>query len=765
MLTYFFASVLHRFIRLKVKCPLFSGHRVVSIQMLSPLEATNLSAVGMDVMERGRERLVLRPFVFNVANDLNQSWRSSPSNMIIKNRFISNSNAILNPLCESDLISFAETTTDFPVEFDGLITIPNERGENYCYQLTCVSQERNQGEQIQRSGLLFARELPSFLDFTSSKIVDCSDPMVLTANFHSCSTLPMLLPWETIFSQSLLTLAHTAMERSNAIVFGEQGSGKTCTALTLAATARLTHRCSTVYMDCTKLRDSRLIRMKDILSELTQLFDDAAASVPCVVVLDDLDVLTPTCDDRASVDASVQQHQMNPIEIDQSKLVTDVIVKLLRSLQQGISIIITCKFPEALPTCLPSMRLLSYKVAVPSFEEIDRERLYQSFLQRHCPTHVMASLHRIDFKRKTTGFRPRDLEQLAKRALQNWRLRSNSQFDVNEVTLGELVAFLPLSRLHTSPESSNNVAELSWSAIGGLSRAKTELTKTVVQPSRYRRIYEKSRIRLPRGILLYGFPGTGKTVCVPALAKECGFPLIMCRGPELLDKYIGASEAKVRDLFARAAASAPSILFIDELDSLAPRRGSDSTGVTDRIVNQLLTFLDGVEDNTAGGQVYVVATTSRPDKIDPALLRPGRFEKHVFFGYAEDNGEITDILTKISARYNLDTEASRAISSGDFVKSFQDESVKLGRLSPADFKSVFSSGQLMAAHEALSFGQTETNALIRLSHIFESFTSARPSLVQSDFEHLNDIYSSFGGRARASAGKGLKTEALRTALK
>jgi peroxin-1 len=94
--------------------------------------------------------------------------------------------------------------------------------------------------------------------------------------------------------------------------------------------------------------------------------------------------------------------------------------------------------------------------------------------------------------------------------------------------------------------------------------------------------------------------------------------LIACKGPEVLDKYIGASEAKVRELFSRASAVAPSILFLDELDALAPRRGSDNTGVTDRVVNQLLTFLDGVEDASTG-TVYVIGATFRPDKVDPAL--------------------------------------------------------------------------------------------------------------------------------------------------
>ncbi|EEC46118.1 predicted protein, partial [Phaeodactylum tricornutum CCAP 1055/1] len=171
--------------------------------------------------------------------------------------------------------------------------------------------------------------------------------------------------------------------------------------------------------------------------------------------------------------------------------------------------------------------------------------------------------------------------------------------------------------------------------VAGLFRAKEELVSTVVRPSIYTLIYQRAKVQLPRGLLLFGPPGCGKSLIVPALAKRCRFSLVLCRGPELLDKYIGASEAKVRDLFDRAATAAPSILFLDELDSLAPPRGSDHTGVTDRVVNQLLTFLDGVEENSSKGPLYVIAATSRPDKIDPALLRPGRLEKHVYVGLAE----------------------------------------------------------------------------------------------------------------------------------
>ena len=130
-------------------------------------------------------------------------------------------------------------------------------------------------------------------------------------------------------------------------------------------------------------------------------------------------------------------------------------------------------------------------------------------------------------------------------------------------------------------------------------------------------------IRLRSGVLLYGFPGCGKTFSLTAVTKSIGARLVLVKGPEVLGKYIGSSEAAMRRVFARARAAAPCVLFLDEVDAIAPRRGQagDSTGVTDRVVNQLLTEMDGVKPLTG---VAVVAATSRPDMLDPALLRPGK---------------------------------------------------------------------------------------------------------------------------------------------
>jgi AAA+ superfamily predicted ATPase len=166
--------------------------------------------------------------------------------------------------------------------------------------------------------------------------------------------------------------------------------------------------------------------------------------------------------------------------------------------------------------------------------------------------------------------------------------------------------------------------------LGGLEKAKTVLVDTFVLPLRFPVIYRQAPIRLPAGVLLYGMPGTGKTALVQAAVAEAGLRLVHIKGPELLNKYVGASEASVRALFSKARQQRPCVIFFDEFESLAPKRGGTgerSTGVTDRIVNALLTEMDGVESLDTG--VFVVAATCRPDLVDPALLRPGRIDQWI----------------------------------------------------------------------------------------------------------------------------------------
>ncbi|ASJ09629.1 AAA family ATPase [Thermococcus siculi] len=163
-----------------------------------------------------------------------------------------------------------------------------------------------------------------------------------------------------------------------------------------------------------------------------------------------------------------------------------------------------------------------------------------------------------------------------------------------------------------------------WEDVGGLEEVKQELREAVEWPLKYPRSFQRLGIDPPRGILLYGPPGTGKTLLAKAVATESEANFIGIRGPEVLSKWVGESEKRVREIFRKARQAAPTVIFIDEIDAIAPARGSDMNRVTDRLINQLLTEMDGIERNSG---VVVIAATNRPDILDPALLRPGRFDR------------------------------------------------------------------------------------------------------------------------------------------
>jgi len=169
------------------------------------------------------------------------------------------------------------------------------------------------------------------------------------------------------------------------------------------------------------------------------------------------------------------------------------------------------------------------------------------------------------------------------------------------------------------------VPDVRWSDVGGLDDIKQELKEAIEWPLKYPDVFKKANTNPSKGILLYGKPGTGKTLLAKAVANESGVNFISIKGPQLISRYVGESERGVRETFKKAKQAAPTILFLDEIDSLVPRRGSSSTDahVTERVISQFLTEMDGIEELKG---VVVLAATNRLDLVDPAVLRSGRFD-------------------------------------------------------------------------------------------------------------------------------------------
>jgi len=187
----------------------------------------------------------------------------------------------------------------------------------------------------------------------------------------------------------------------------------------------------------------------------------------------------------------------------------------------------------------------------------------------------------------------------------------------------------------------STIPRITYDELGGLKNEVQKIREMVELPMRHPELFEKIGVEAPKGVLLYGPPGTGKTLLAKAVAGETNAHFISLSGPEIMGKYYGESEERIRDIFKQAEENSPSIIFIDEIDSIAPKRDEVSGEVEKRIVSQLLTLMDGMKSR---GKVVVIAATNRPDSIDPALRRPGRFDREIEIGIPDDEGRF-DILS------------------------------------------------------------------------------------------------------------------------
>mmetsp|Transcript_23725 Transcript_23725/g.47295 ORF Transcript_23725/g.47295 Transcript_23725/m.47295 type:complete len:1290 (-) Transcript_23725:113-3982(-) len=604
----------------------------------------------------------------------------------------------------------------------------------------------------------------------------------------------------TDFSRLAFSSIHTPHKHA-IVVTGETGAGKSHLAIASALRLSSSDFYSTVYLDCKKLQASTPITLRTIVEEIQSSFLEATRTQPCVLILDDLDALAPEVDSSgANGDGSIQHQQLNPALVGQVQVIADHILFLSRTLlggtprssdwpiSKGIVLLITCRDMGSLSSRLSRSGILHSVFETPSLDAHTRAQfLFQELFPQHEGTvkipHSVSRLGKI-----TDGFRPHDLKSLASRIRNSFLLRrlhavngaDIKRNDFMEVVENEAASilrdFVPLSQ--QAMDISHSDRTVDWSSIGGLYKAKQALHDVIIHPIKFKRIYAKAPITLPSGVLLFGLPGSGKSFIVPSLAKKCHLNLITCHGPELLDRYIGASEAKIRQLFARASAAAPSLIFFDEFDSLAPQRGSDHSGVTDRVVNQLLTLLDGAEKSKNSDQIFIIAATSRPDKIDKALLRPGRLERHIYMGYPESMVEWNDLFRSIMMCRDVDEEIAQ-ISTDDFFREFCQDAEYAKDFSAADMKAVMDTAHLLRVHEILnndrdacsgrdseednentlvSEKKDAKKVIIGKRHIIEAVKKTRPSLLPKDWRMLHRCYKpfmshdvvSFGGRENQS---------------
>ena len=216
------------------------------------------------------------------------------------------------------------------------------------------------------------------------------------------------------------------------------------------------------------------------------------------------------------------------------------------------------------------------------------------------------------------------------------------------ITMPDFLAALPTVQPSSKREGFTTIPDTTWDMVGALHEVRESLRTAIVKPILYPEMYAHFGISAPAGILLWGPPGCGKTMVAEAVANEAGASFISVKGPELLNKYVGESERQVRTIFSRARDSAPCIIFFDELDALVPKRDAESMSeASARVVNTLLTELDGVGSDKEKRGVHVVAATNRPEMIDPAMLRPGRLGKHIFITLPGEKEREEILATKL----------------------------------------------------------------------------------------------------------------------
>lgn len=574
-------------------------------------------------------------------------------------------------------------------------------------------------------------------------------------------------PWElTPSPESALAGVDTLAENlfgqlrhmSSTLLTGAMGSGKTSLVKHLAQRLRQDLLYHTVYLSCRGLVNEET-KTSSVKETLIRAFTGASWGArlggKAVIILDDLDKLCP-----AETELVVGNDN------ERSRLLSETVITVARQYcdrSSGVVLLATANGKDSLHKVLVGGHMVREIIELRAPDKDARKQVLDSIISQTIVTaeddddddldgsrpgtadgeggddwmegtgppkkparkadtgfKLDPDLDLLDIAGSTDGYMPADLFTLVSRARNEAIFRVINGGDLEAragLRLGRddfdkaLSGFTPASLRNVPLQKST----MTFSSIGGLRETRRVLLETLQYPTKYAPLFAKCPLRLRSGLLLYGYPGCGKTLLASAVAGECGLNFISVKGPEILNKYIGASEKSVRDLFERAQAAKPCVLFFDEFDSIAPKRGHDSTGVTDRVVNQLLTQMDGAEGLSG---VYVLAATSRPDLIDPALLRPGRLDKSLLCDLPDIEDRL-DILKAMSGKVALDEELT---SSDD---AFAELARRTEGFSGADLQALVSNAQLEAIHDVLE-GQDFTPR----TGAKERDTAGAPSFVQ-----------------------------------
>lgn len=467
--------------------------------------------------------------------------------------------------------------------------------------------------------------------------------------------------------------------------------------------------------------------------QLREVFDEAEENAPAIVFIDELDAIAPK---RGETTGDVERR------------VVAQLLSLMDGLEERgqVTVIGATNRVDALDPALRRGGRFDREIEVGVPDKEGRKEI----LQVH--TRGMPLTDDVDldvYAENTHGFVGADLESLAKEAAMTAlrRIRPDLDLEAEEIDSEVLESLRvtdedfreALKGIEPSAlrEVFVEVPDVTWDQVGGLKTTKERLQETIQWPIEYPEVFEAMDMPAAKGVLLYGPPGTGKTLLAKAIASESNSNFISVKGPELLNKYVGESEKGVRDIFGKARENAPTVIFFDEIDSIAGERGQrmGDSGVGERVVSQLLTELDGVEELD---DVVIIAATNRPDLIDSALLRPGRLDRHIHVPVPDEEArrEILKVHTKrkpLAEDVDLD---QLALDTEGYVG--------------ADIEAVAREAAMIATREFIdSVGPEEIegsvgNVRITMEHFEEALAEISPSVTSDVRERYDEIEDRFG---------------------
>ena len=512
------------------------------------------------------------------------------------------------------------------------------------------------------------------------------------------------------------------------LLFGPPGTGKTLLAKALA------NEIGAYFI---------IINGPEIMSKyygepeerLRKIFEEAQLNAPSIIFIDEIDSIAPK---REEVVGEVEK-----------RIVSQLLTLMDGLKERGRVIVIgATNRPDAVDPALRRPGRFDREIEIPPPDKRARREIL-AVHTRNMPLADDVDLDKI--AEITHGYTGADIAALVKEAAINAlrRFLQSENIDLSKqipqdkleklrVTMEDFLVALRNVQPSLIREVIVEIPEVRWSDIGGLDDIKQELRESIEWPMKYPHVFEKMGIEPPKGILLFGPPGTGKTLLAKAVATESGANFIAIRGPEVLSKWVGESEKAIRQIFKRARMVAPAVVFFDEIDSIASIRGSDPSGVIDRIVNQLLTELDGIQPLR---RVVVVAATNRPDLLDPALLRPGRFDKLIYVTPPD-----------YRARLEIFKVHTRKIPLSENV-SLEELASKTEGYTGADIAAVCKEAVMLALREVYSKTGSLQAIKVDIKHFMNALSKIPPSLNKADIE----IYERLARELkRASTSGGFK---------